>query len=70
MSHMIECDRCKEHFYTDSRSEKDAYCIISIDYINGHSTIHLCKICHREFIVNFLKLMSYEEYLDNYGEVR
>ena len=66
MSHGIICDRCKKPMYADSRSDKDAYCTMSIDYIDGHSTIHLCKLCHKAFRIEFLADINIEEYKEQF----
>ena len=50
MSEMIECDRCRKTFYTDSRSDKDAYAALTMDYIDGYSSFHLCKKCITEIL--------------------
>lgn len=69
MSSMIMCDRCKSLFYTDSKSDKDAYCNFNIEYIDGLSHGHLCKKCHSEMLINFLKSYTYDEYVDAYGSI-
>lgn len=68
MSTMIECDKCKNKTYTDSRGVE--YCVVTIDYI-GHGTYHLCPICYRQFITEFMRTMTPEDYDDCYGgEIR
>ena len=62
MSHMIQCDKCKANMYADSRGNKDDYSTITTDYVDGHSTYHLCKICHRQFIVEFMRTKTPEKY--------
>lgn len=71
MSEMIRCDKCKKLMYTDSRSDKDAYCKINITYVDGYSTIHLCKACHRQLLTEFLRT-SYtpEEYDETFGVMK
>lgn len=67
MSNMIRCDKCKKLMYADSRSDKGDYCNIGIDYVDGHSTIHLCKTCHRQFRIEFVRDLTSEEYDEIYG---
>lgn len=69
MSSMIMCDRCKSLFYTDSRSSEDAYCSISISYIDGLSHGHLCKKCHSELLINFIKSYTNDEYVETFGSI-
>lgn len=67
MAQMIQCDKCKKLMYADSRSEKGDYCHIQIDYVDGHTSLNLCKICHRQFITEFLREITPEEYDDEFG---
>ena len=67
MSNMILCDKCKKMMYADSRSDKGDYCTVKIDYIDGLSTLHLCKVCHRQFLVNFTRIIKPEEYDEEFG---
>lgn len=67
MSEMIQCDKCKKLMYADSRSDRDAYCKINITYVDGYSTIHLCKTCHRQLLTEFFRTLTPEEYDDNFG---
>lgn len=69
MSSAVICDKCKKAMYTDSRSDKDAYSVLKIDYCRGYSEIHLCKICYRQFRVEFVRDYTPEEFDDEYGEV-
>ena len=66
MLKMIRCDKCKKDMYADSRSDKDAYSRITTDYIDGHSTYHLCKVCHRQFVTEFMRIYTPEEYDDEF----
>ena len=68
MSEMIECDKCKKKLYKDSRSNKGDYCKVGIDYWDGYSSYHLCKVCFRQFYVEFTRLMTPEEFDEQYGE--
>ena len=61
MSAMIECDKCKSKTYADSRGEK--YCTMNIDYYS-HGTYHLCPVCYRQFITEFMRTLTPEEYDD------
>ena len=67
MSSMIRCDKCKKMMYADSRSDKGDWCTVRIDYVDGMSTLHLCKVCHRQFLVEFVRTMKPEEYDDQFG---
>ena len=67
MSSMIRCDKCKKMMYADSRSDKGDWCTVRIDYVDGLSTLHLCKVCHRQFLVEFVRTMKPEEYDDQFG---
>jgi len=67
MSNMIRCDKCMKVMYSDSRSDKDAYCSVSITYVDGLSFFHLCKDCHRQFYTEFLRFITPNEYDDEYG---
>ena len=66
MSNMIRCDKCKKLMYADSRSDKGDYCRIGIDYVDGNSTIHLCKTCYRQFRIEFVRDFTEEEYDEYY----
>lgn len=68
MSRMVMCDRCNAAFYADSRSNKGDYCGVNIDYIDGMSSFHLCRKCHKELWVSFLGTMSADEYDDEFGK--
>jgi hypothetical protein len=67
MTQMIRCDKCKKLMYADSRSEKGAYAFLQIDYTDGHSSLHLCRICHRQFLTEFIRELTPEEYDDEFG---
>lgn len=67
MSQIIECDRCKKKMYTDCRSHKGDWSTVNIDWIDGYSTIHLCKDCHKLFLIEFMKLYTSEEFDDEFG---
>ena len=67
MSSMIRCDKCKKMMYADSRSDKGDWCTVRIDYVDGLSTLHLCKVCHRQFLVEFTRVLKPEEYDDEFG---
>lgn len=69
MSEMIRCDKCKKLMYADSRSPKGSYCSISVDYTDGYSRMHLCKMCYRQFLTEFMRTMTPEEFDDTFGEV-
>lgn len=53
MSNGIICDRCNKAFYSDSRSDKDAYATIVVDFDRSQSYLHLCKSCYKEFYIEF-----------------
>ena len=55
--------------YADSRSDKGSWCTISVDYTDGHSRMHLCKMCYRQFLTEFMRTMTPEEFDDTFGEV-
>lgn len=67
MSSMIRCDKCKKMMYDDSRSDKGDWCTMTIDYVDGLSFYHLCKTCYRQFLTEFTRIMTAEEYDDHYG---
>lgn len=67
MSQMIECDRCKKKMYADSRSDKGAWSVVNTTWIDGYSTLHLCRDCHSLFLIDFLKLYTAEEFCDEFG---
>lgn len=67
MSNMIQCDKCKKLMYPDSRSDKGDYCTIGINYVDGHTTLHLCKVCHRQFMTEFVRIDTPESYMDTFG---
>ena len=69
MSSAVICDKCKKAMYADSRSNKDAYATLKIDYCSGYSEMHLCKLCYRQFRTEFVRDYKPEEFDDNYGEV-
>ena len=54
--------------YADSRSEKGAYCKIGVDYTDGFTRMHLCKVCHRQFMTEFMRIYTPEEYDGKFGE--
>jgi hypothetical protein len=62
MSSMIQCDKCKKTMYADSRSDKDAYAELHTNYIDGYTTMHLCKICFRQFLTEFMRTWTPEEF--------
>lgn len=68
MSAMIQCDKYKKLMYSDSRSERNAYCSLKIEYIDGLSTFHLCKICHRQLLTEFIRCETPEDYDDAFGK--
>ena len=67
MSRMIRCDKCDKTMYADSRSDKDAYACVNTTYIDGYSEFHLCNVCFRQFYTEFLRIMTPEEYDDEFG---
>ena len=67
MSRMIRCDKCHVMMYEDSRSNKGDWCTVNVQYVDGLSTLHLCKVCHRQFYTEFTRLITSEEYDENYG---
>ncbi len=69
MSEMIRCDKCKKLMYTDCRSDKDAYCKLNVTYVDGYSTFHLCKACYRQFLTEFMRIKTPEEFDEEFGEV-
>jgi len=69
VSTMIQCDKCKKLMYADCRSDKDAYCKLNITYVDGYSTLHLCKVCHRQLLTEFIRVITPEEYDEEFGEV-
>lgn len=69
MSSAVICDKCKKAMYADSRSDKDAYAYLKIEYCRGNSEFHLCKLCYRQFLVEFVRCYKPEEFDDEYGEV-
>lgn len=68
MSQMIKCDKCHKLMYADSRSEKGAYCQIGVNYTDGFTRMHLCKVCHRQFMTEFMRIFTPEEYDGEFGE--
>ncbi len=69
MSSAVICDKCKKTMYTDSRSDKDAYAELKIDYCRDFSVIHLCKICYRQLLTEFIRSWKPEEFDETYGEI-
>ena len=67
MSSMICCDKCKKTMYADSRSDKGDWCTVAINYVDGFSTLHLCKACHKKFLTEFTRTMKPEEYDEQFG---
>jgi len=67
MSSMIQCDKCKKTMYTDSRSDKDVYASLASNYIDGYSSYHLCKICFRQFLTEFMRTWTPEEFDEMFG---
>ena len=65
---LIRCDKCKKDMYSDSRSDKDAYCEIRIIYTDGNSTLHLCKSCYRQFRTEFVRDYKSEEFDETFGK--
>ena len=68
MTHMIRCDKCQKLMYADSRSPNGSNCYMTIDYTDGYSTYHLCKVCHRQLMTEFLRTMTQEEYDETFGK--
>lgn len=68
MSVMIRCDKCKRTMFADSRSSKDEYAKVQTDYIDGYSTYHLCKICFRQFLTEFMGSWTPKEFDEMCGE--
>jgi len=66
VSSMIKCDKCGAMFYQDSRSDKGDYCAMRIEDTQGLSDYHLCKKCHKELLVNFMKTLTPSEYDEVY----
>jgi len=64
---MIRCDKCGKTMYADSRSNRGDWCTVRIDYVDGTSTLHLCKACHRLFLVEFTGIEEPDEYDDQFG---
>ena len=48
MSGAVICDCCGKAMFTDSRSDKDAYATINIDYCRNFMRVHLCKDCYKK----------------------
>ena len=67
MSEMIRCDKCKKLMYTDSRSNKGAYCKIGINYTDGYTSLHLCKSCYKQFCTEFIKDYTAKEFDQYFG---
>ena len=70
MSTAVICDKCGKAMYTDSRSDKDAYALIKIEYCRGYSEVHLCKVCYRQLQVEFLRHWTPEQFDYEYGTVQ
>lgn len=68
LSELIMCDRCKNKYYTDSRSDKGAYCEMRIIYTNGNGTMHLCKSCFRLFNTDFMRVYTEKEFDEEFGK--
>ena len=64
MSTLIECDRCGQRMYADSRSQKDAFFRLNID--SGY--YHLCKKCHKKFFTEFMKIYTEKQYDEEFGD--
>lgn len=68
MSEMIRCDKCKKDMYADSRSGRGAYAQLRTTYTDGCSTMHLCKTCYRQFLAEFMRMHTPEEFDEIYGK--
>ena len=68
MSNMVQCDKCHEVMYSDNRSEKDAYAVVKIEYVDGYSHFHLCKSCYRQLRVEFMRNISAEDFYETFGD--
>ena len=68
MSSAVICDKCKKAMYADSRSDKDAYATVKIEYCRGYSELHLCKLCYRQLCTEFIRDYTPEEFDDEYGK--
>lgn len=66
MSSAIICDKCSKAMYADSRSDKDAYAKITIEYCRDTSWLHLCKKCYRRFAMEYFGFTE-EEFQEEYG---
>ena len=54
--------------YADSRSDKDAYATLNIDYCRDFSQVHLCKKCYRRLAIEYLGYTE-TEFDDLFGGV-
>lgn len=66
MSSAIICDKCSKAMYADSRSDKDAYAKVTIEYCRDTSWLHLCKKCYRRFAMEYFGFTE-EEFREEYG---
>ena len=69
MSQRIQCDKCKKLMYADSRSPSGSYWHINIEGKDGFSTYHLCSVCYRQLLTEFLRVITPEEYDEEIGSV-
>lgn len=67
MSLVRKCDKCGEEFYTDSRSEKGAYALVTTRWLDGDSTFDLCRDCYKLFKIDFLGVQTEQEFEEEFG---
>lgn len=41
---------------------------MNVHYTNGMTTLHICRSCHKSFIMDFMKLCDQTTYDEDYGE--
>lgn len=66
MASMIRCDGCEKLFYSDSRTEKGAYHLVSIDHGSG-PMLHVCNNCYDAMMRNIFHMVwnsDEEQYVD------
>ena len=68
MSSAVICEGCNKAMYADSRSDKDAYATLNIDYCRDFSQVHLCKKCYRRLAIEYLGYTE-TEFDDLFGGV-
>lgn len=49
-------------------AKKSSYCELAVTYTDGYHMNHLCKKCYKDFLVDFMKTYTKDEFDDELGE--